>query len=85
MKNTQVKNENLKTFIYGDLPEEERKKFLEFMISNNVEFSRDPIDNMYIATIKIVNINQNSPTSQPYNSARTHTSSLIASSKNNPI
>jgi hypothetical protein len=37
------------------LPPEEKKKFMEFMINNNVDFSRDPVDNMYVATIKIVN------------------------------
>jgi len=37
------------------LPNDEKQKFLEFMINNNVEFSRDPNDGLYIANIKIVN------------------------------
>lgn len=28
---------------------------MEFMINNNVDFTRDPVDHMYVATIKIVN------------------------------
>ena len=60
MKSSQ-NSDNVKTFIFGELPEKEKQKFLEFMIINNVEFNRDPKDNMYIATIKIVNIHS-SPT-----------------------
>ena len=49
------KNTTIKTFIFGDLPNDEKIKFLEFMINNNVEFSLDPDDGLYMATIKIVN------------------------------
>jgi len=45
----------VKTFIFGDLPPEEKMKFMEFMISNNVDFSQDPQDGMFVATIRIVN------------------------------
>ena len=44
-----------KTFVFGDLPPDEKAKFMEFMISNNVEFTQDPNDGMYVATIRIVN------------------------------
>lgn len=47
--------QNIKTFIYGELPQQEKLKFLDFMINNNVEFSQDPNDGLYVATIKIVN------------------------------
>jgi len=48
-------NTTIKSFVFGDLPSEEKLKFLEFMINNNVEFNLDPVDHMYVATIKIVN------------------------------
>ena len=32
-------NQTIKTFVFGDLPPEEKIKFLEFLINNNVEFS----------------------------------------------
>lgn len=57
MKSTQGKRDSIKTLVYGDLPTDEKAKFLEFMISNNVEFTRDPQDGMYIATIRIINAN----------------------------
>ena len=46
---------NIKQFVYGDLSRSERAKFMDFMVNNNVEFSFDPSDGMYVATIKIVN------------------------------
>lgn len=42
--------ESIRTFIFSDLPEKEKEKFMEFMINNNVEFVRDKERN-YIATI----------------------------------
>lgn len=45
----------MRTFIFGELSAEEQAKFLEFMIKNNVQFSYDGQDQMYIATVKIVN------------------------------
>jgi hypothetical protein len=46
---------DVRTFIFGELSAEEQAKFLEFMIKNNVQFSYDGQDQMYIATVKIVN------------------------------
>ena len=43
------------TFIFSELPPEEKLKFMDFLISNDVEFQIDPEDNTYVATIKIVN------------------------------
>ena len=76
MKSTQSKKDNIKTLVYGQLPSEEKAKFLEFMVSNNVEFTRDPEDGMYIATIRIINANSQSP-DQQYNSTRPQTTPLL--------
>ena len=59
--NTQTLNKNksndaIRTFVFADLPEKEKEKFMEFMINNNVEFVQDS-DHNYIATIKIINQN----------------------------
>jgi len=45
-------NEAIRTFVFSDLPEKEKDKFMEFMINNNVEFVQDNRSN-YIATICI--------------------------------
>lgn len=42
-------------FIFSHLPPDEKAKFFEFMINNNVEFNLDPSDGMYVATIKLLN------------------------------
>jgi hypothetical protein len=47
----------VRTFIFGDLSGEEKEKFIDFMIKNNVQFSLDQSDSMYVATVKIVNKN----------------------------
>jgi hypothetical protein len=47
-----------RTFIFGELSQEEQAKFFEFMIKNNVQFTFDPTDAMYVATVKIVNKNE---------------------------
>jgi hypothetical protein len=41
--------ESIRTFVFSDLPEKEKEKFMEFMINNNVEFVQD--NENYIATI----------------------------------
>ncbi|CAI2359702.1 unnamed protein product [Moneuplotes crassus] len=52
------KNE-IRTFVFSQLPEQEKDKFMEFMINNNVEFVQDS-DSNYIATICIrINNDQN--------------------------
>lgn len=43
-------NESIRTFIFSELPDKEKDKFMEFMINNNVEFVQDDESN-YIATI----------------------------------
>lgn len=52
---SQAASADVRTFIFGELSVEEQAKFLEFMIKNNVQFSYDGQDQMYIATVKIVN------------------------------
>ena len=50
------------TFIFSELPPEEKVKFMDFLLTNDVEFQIDPEDKTYVATIKIVNkSDQNSP------------------------
>ena len=44
-----------RTFVFGELSREEQDKFMEFMIKNNVQFSYEGQDQMYVATVKIVN------------------------------
>ena len=44
--------------MFGELSKEEQSKFFEFMIKNNVQFTYDPSDSMYVATVKIVNKNE---------------------------
>lgn len=41
--------------MFGELSPEEQTKFFEFMIKNNVQFKFDASDQMYVATVKIVN------------------------------
>lgn len=43
------------TVVFGDLPANDKVKFMEFLLTNQVEFQLDPSDQMYTATIKIVN------------------------------
>lgn len=43
-------DDSIRTFVYSELPDKEKDKFMEFMINNNVEFVQDN-DNNYIATI----------------------------------
>ena len=45
--------DSIRTFVYSDLPEREKEKFMEFMIKNNVEFVMDD-DGNYVATISFV-------------------------------
>lgn len=54
----QAEPESIRTFVYSDLPEREKEKFMEFMIKNNVEFVMDE-DGNYIATISFVLSNTN--------------------------
>lgn len=44
-------------FVYSELPDQEKEKFMEFMINNNVEFIQDA-EGHYLATIKIINQNR---------------------------
>lgn len=41
--------------VFGELPSHDKVKFMEFLLTNQVEFQLDPTDNTYTATIKIVN------------------------------
>ena len=41
--------------MFSELPEDEKGRFMDFLLQNNVEFSYDTMDNTYVATIKIVN------------------------------
>ncbi len=41
--------------MFGLLPPEEKKRFMDFLIDNQVEFSQDRTDGSYLATIKILN------------------------------
>ncbi len=50
-----MEESNTKTFVFSELYEDEKEKFMDFMIHNKVDFEYDPHENMYIATIKIVN------------------------------
>ena len=43
------------TFVFSELPEDEKGRFMDFLLQNNVEFSYDTMDSTYVATIKIVN------------------------------
>ena len=43
------------TFIFSLLPPEEKKRFMDFLIDNQVEFQQDRADGGYVATIKILN------------------------------
>ena len=45
------------TFIFSDLPPAEKVRFMEFLLTNQVEFQLDPTDQTYTATIKIVDNN----------------------------
>lgn len=57
------------TFIFSDLPEEEKSRFMEFLLTNNVDFSYDTGDSTYMATIKIVNQiypQENGPSEIPF-------------------
>jgi hypothetical protein len=44
----------IQTFVFSLLPPEEKKRFMDFLIDNSVEFKQDS-DGSYNATIKIVN------------------------------
>jgi hypothetical protein len=43
------------TFIFSELSVHDKAKFMEFLLTNHVEFQLDPNDQTYTATIKIVN------------------------------
>ena len=60
----------MRTFIFGDLSNGEKDKFLDFMIKNNVQFSFDQSDNMYVATVKIVNKDSDSRSNRMMDSRR---------------
>jgi hypothetical protein len=42
-------------FVFSDLPPEEKDRFMDFLVQNNVDFAWDNSDQTYVATIKIVN------------------------------
>jgi hypothetical protein len=44
----------LQTFIFSKLPQEEKKRFMDFLVENEVEFQEDP-EGGYVATIRIFN------------------------------
>ena len=46
---------DLKMFVFSDLPPEEKDRFMDFLVQNNVDFAWDNSDQTYVATIKIVN------------------------------
>ena len=48
-------SQSIKTFIFSHFPPTEKAKFMEFMLNNNVEFSLDSSEGMYVATIKLIN------------------------------
>ena len=43
------------TFVFSELPHDEQGRFMDFLLSNDVEFAYDNNDETYVATIKIVN------------------------------
>ena len=43
------------TFVFSELPGDEKDRFMDFLLNNDVEFQFDQTDNTYVATIKIVN------------------------------
>ncbi len=47
--------EVLQTFVFSLLPLEEKKRFMDFLIDNNVEFKQDENDGGYTATVRILN------------------------------
>ena len=47
--------DNTKMFVFSDLPPEEKDRFMDFLVQNNVDFAWDNSDQTYVATIKIVN------------------------------
>ena len=55
-------------FVYSELPDPEKEKFMEFMINNTVEFIQDT-EGHYLATIKIINQNRMSRALTPSRSS----------------
>ena len=53
------------TFVFSELPEDEKSKFMDFLLQNNVDFSYDTSDNTYVATIKIVNKGEEQAAEEP--------------------
>ena len=47
--------DDVKMFVFSDLPPEEKDRFMDFLVQNNVDFAWDTSDQTYVATIKIVN------------------------------
>lgn len=58
-------NQEPQTFIFSDMAPHDKAKFMEFMLTNAVEFQLDPTDQTYTATIKLVN-NDSMPPSRTH-------------------
>lgn len=48
-----IKVEQTHTIVFGDLSEEDKSRFLQVMLNNQVEFAYDETDDMYVATIQV--------------------------------
>lgn len=42
------------TYVFSQLPKQERKRFMDFLIENDVEFQFEPNEKMYVATLKML-------------------------------
>lgn len=42
------------TYVFSQLPKQERKRFIDFLIENDVEFQFEPNEKMYVATLKML-------------------------------
>ncbi len=41
--------------MFNQLPPDEQSRFMDFLLNNDVEFQYDQSDSTYVATIKIIN------------------------------
>ena len=56
----------MQTFVFSELPADEKHRFMDFLLSNDVDFSYDQSDSTYVATIKIINKPEDVPQTQEY-------------------
>lgn len=62
MKKTAIEPTNILELNFGDLNNDEKKKYLEFLVSNQIDFQKE-MNNNFVATIKIKkNQDNNAPT-----------------------